>query len=95
MRMGDSRNDPDQVTKLQKFLIKHGFGTFAPTGFFGPQTLAAVNAFQNTHVDDILKPWNISQPTGLVYLTTLRKINLLECPALTLPLPPLTLWSSR
>ena len=37
----------------------------------------------------------ISTPTGLVYLSTLRQINLLECPQLSLQLPALVEWSKN
>ncbi len=95
LRKDSPKNDADQVTRLQAFLNKYGFGTFAPTGHFGPRTLAAVNAFQAKYMDDILKPWSIDAPTGLVYLSTLRKINLMECPELSLQLPALVPWSQN
>ena len=60
-----------------------------------PFALAAVNAFQAKYADEILKPWGIDAPTGLVYLSTLREINLLECPALSLQLPPLVDWNKN
>ncbi len=93
--MGDPKNNPDQVTKLQQFLKKQGFGFVASNGLFDADTFAAVKAFQSKYADDILKPWKISEPTGIVYLTTLRRINLLECSALTLPFPALIPWSNR
>ena len=34
------------VWTLQRFLVKGGYGTFTPTGFFGQKTLAAVVAYQ-------------------------------------------------
>lgn len=95
LKKGGTKNKPDQVTKLQQFLNKNKFGTFTPTGTFGSLTEAAVKAFQNKHADQILKPWNISQPTGLAYLTTIRQLNLLECPELTLPLPTLVPWNAN
>ncbi len=95
IRLGSSKNDKDQVMKLQTFLNKW-MGTHIPvTGFYGPRTLAAVNAFQTKYGDQILKPWGISGPTGLVYLSTLRHINALECPDLSLTLPPLVPWSQN
>ena len=95
LRQGSPFNSPDQVTKLQEFLNKHGFGSFVPTGFFGPLTFNAVKAFQAEYAEQILFPWNITEPTGLVYLTTIRQINLLECPDLTLGVPELVPWSSN
>jgi hypothetical protein len=88
LKRGQS-NDPDQVTKLQKFLVKHGFARFTPTGFFGSQTQAAVNAFQSKYFGEVLKPWGLAGSTGYVYKTTTRWINMIECPELTLPMPEL------
>ena len=90
-----AKNNPDQVTKLQQFLIKHDFGRFTATGIFGPATLTAVNAFQLANKESILHPWHISQPTGLVYLTTLRQINHIECPDLVIPQPELVPWNQN
>jgi uncharacterized repeat protein (TIGR01451 family) len=90
-----NKNNSVQVTKLQDFLVKHGYGSFTPTGFFGPLTEAAVKAFQAKYADEVLKPWNLPAPTGLAYLTTLRQVNLIECPDLMIPVPTLVPWSSN
>lgn len=95
LKKGSSENNPEQVTKLQQFLVKHGYGTFTPTGYFGSLTEAAVKAFQSKYAEQILKPWNLSAPTGLVYLTTIRQINLIECPELVIPMPSLVPWISN
>ena len=95
LKFGSGKNDKEQVKKLQQLLNKYGFGPIPVTGFFGPATLAAVKAFQAKYGDDVLKPWGINTPTGLVYLSTLIKINLLECPDLSLQLPPLVPWSAN
>ena len=95
LRFGSAKNDKDQVIKLQEFLKKHGFGAFSATGFFGPLTEAAVKAFQTQYAAEILAPWNLTSATGLVYLSTLREINLLECPDLALQLPALIPWSQN
>ena len=50
------------------------------TGFYGNMSAAAVKAFQAKYASDILTPWKIGAPTGLVYYTTLHKVNELECP---------------
>lgn len=91
LRMGKP-NDAEQVKKLQEFLNKHGFGPIPVTGFFGPMTHAAVIKFQAQYLDEVLKPWGLQAPTGIVYLTTQRWINIMECPELNLTLPPLTPW---
>ena len=92
LRMGKP-NDAEQVKKLQEFLNKHGFGPLPVTGFFGPMTHAAVIKFQAQYLDEVLKPWGLQAPTGIVYLTTQRWINIMECPELNLTLPPLTPWA--
>jgi hypothetical protein len=95
LRMGSAKNNKEQVAKLQEFLNKNGFGAFSATGFFGPLTEAAVKAFQTKYAAEILAPWNLTSATGLVYLSTLRQINLLECPDLALQLPNLIPWSQN
>ncbi len=95
IKFGSKKNDVEQVKKLQTFLNKWMNAGLPVTGFYGPLTLAAVNAFQAKYVDEILKPWGLNAPTGLVYLSTLREINLLECPDLAIQLPNLVPWSSN
>jgi hypothetical protein len=92
IRLGRN-NDREQVIKLQTFLNKWMNANLPITGFYGPLTLRAVNAFQTQYADDILTPWGLTGPTGIVYQTTLRKINLIECPELSIEIPPLVQWS--
>lgn len=80
LRLGSKKNDANQTKKLQTFLNKWMGSTLPVSGFYGPQTVKVLNAFQAKYADDILVPWNIKGPTGLVYFTTLHKINELECP---------------
>lgn len=94
-RAQPNKNNPEQVKKLQAFLVKWGYGTFPATGFFGPLTEAAVKAFQAKYAADILKPWGISAPTGLAYLTTIRQLNMIECPDLMIPVPTLVDWNKN
>ncbi len=95
IRFGSSRNDSEQVKKLQAFLNRWLKANLPETGFYGPLTYAQVKAFQVQYGEDILKPWGLNNPTGLVYLATLTKINKLECPELSLELPPLVPWSQN
>ena len=94
LRQG-KKNDSEQVKLLQQFLNKN-LGLSLPTsGFFGQLTRTAVEQFQIKHKVEVLRPWlayglpNESTPTGYVYKTTKRWINLLECPDLGLPMPQL------
>lgn len=87
-------NDAEQVTKLQQFLNKWLGLSLPLTGFYGPLTYEAVLQFRTQYAETILTPWGLTSPTGIVYLTTLRQINMLECPVLSLELPPLTPWTN-
>ncbi len=91
LRMG-KKNDPEQVKLLQTFLNKWENAGLPVTGFFGPMTFAAVMAFQQHYFEEVLKPWGVTMPTGIVYHTTQRWINLIECPELDLTIPPLSEW---
>lgn len=89
------KNDIEQVKKLQSFLNEN-LGTSLPiSGYFGTLTDAAVRQFQAKYSADILKPWVLAgqmpseTPTGYVYKTTKRWINLLKCPSLDIPMPQL------
>jgi len=94
MREGKG-NSTDQVKKLQDFLNRNLGTRMLVTGVFDHTTTLLVNAFQEKYWQDVLAPWvpfglaTPHTPTGYVYKTTLRKIDTLECPALTLPAPQL------
>jgi hypothetical protein len=88
-------NNVEQVRRLQTFLNEHMGANIPVTGFYGPLTLQAVNAFQTKYADDILTPWGLTRPTGIVYQTTIRKINMIECPELAIELPTLVEWSKN
>jgi VCBS repeat-containing protein len=95
LRRGSAKNRADQVSRLQTLLNKWSSAGLPVTGTFGPLTEAAVKKFQTEHAAAILAPWSLSAPTGLAYLTTIRQVNLLECPELTLALPALVPWSQN
>ncbi len=83
------QNDSDEVKKLQQFLNEKMQANLPLTGEFGAGTDAAVKQFQLAHAEQILSPWGISEPTGFVYLTTQRWINLMSCATLDIPMPKL------
>jgi hypothetical protein len=89
MRRSDMINSTDDVKKLQSFLQREVDDSLEVTGTFGPATEAAVRAFQQKNATQILSPWGLNNPTGFVYLTTQRWINLMSCPNLDLPMPKL------
>jgi hypothetical protein len=72
-------NDKVQVAKLQAFLKNHEGANVTVNGIFDAQTLAAVKAFQIKYLSDVLGPWNSTRATGMVYITTAKKINELAC----------------
>jgi hypothetical protein len=57
------------------------------SGVFDTATESALKKFQIKHSDNILKPWKISVPTGILYLTTRTEINNIMCPDLKLSVP--------
>lgn len=89
MRQFRIKNNPEEVKKLQEFLNSYMNAGLPVTGVFGPMTDAAVRAFQEKHKNETLTPWGLKSPTGFVYLTTQRWINLMHCSSLTIPVPEL------
>lgn len=75
-----STNDPEEVKKLQVFLRDvMGMKEVKITGIYDLVSLRAVMKFQAGLGKDVLSPWNLSSPTGYVYITTSRAINRLHC----------------
>lgn len=88
-------NDSEQVKKLQAFLNKRVAAGLVVTGVYDEATASALSLFQSLYANEILAPWGLTSPTGIVYQTTLRWINILECPGLSLPVPVLIEWSKN
>ena len=75
LKLGMSGSD---VVALQHALRIDGEFTYPQlTGYFGPVTFAAVEAFQSKYASDILTPLGLTKPTGYVGASTLRKLNAL------------------
>lgn len=72
-------NNPNEVRKLQYFLNTHEGSSLTLSGVFDDATEAAVKAFQSKYSGDVLSPWGTTTPTGIVYVTTTRKINTIYC----------------
>jgi peptidoglycan hydrolase-like protein with peptidoglycan-binding domain len=85
--MGKKDNDVAEVKKLQQFLNDEIGSKLPITGYFGPLTNAAVKKFQSMHSGEVLMPWNLDTPTGFVFKTTKRWINLRHCSSLNIPMP--------
>ncbi len=82
-------NNPNEVKKLQLFLNTYMGEDLPISGMFGAMTKQAVQRFQERHANEVLTPWGLEAPTGYVYLTTKRWINMIVCPELNLPMPTL------
>ena len=91
-----ANNDPEEVKKLQIFLNQFFQIDIPVTGVYGPITFDWVKKFQEREAFAILAPWASAGlptggPTGYVYKTTLRWINISKCPEsiLNTPIPSL------
>ena len=74
LKFGDINSE---VKKVQQFLKERGFfpQSQETTNYFGPITLKAVKQFQAKYSQEILKPWNVTTPTGYWYRTTIKQAN--------------------
>ena len=69
---------------LVVFLKDHISSNLIVNGLYDAATIRAVKTFQNKHKDEILTPWGLSEGTGVVYKTTLAKINNIKCAELNI-----------
>jgi hypothetical protein len=90
-------NDPNEVKKLQYFINEYLGLNLPVDGVYSLDDYLAVEKFQLLTKEDVLKPWvdiglqsSVDEPTGYVYRTTQRKINLIVCPGLGLAMPDLS-----
>lgn len=74
-----ANNDGTQVTKLQAFLKDSQHMDVDVNGVFDQKTQDAVKAFQVKYLSDTMGPWGATQGSGIVYITTEKKINALAC----------------
>jgi len=71
-------NDEWEVARLEAFLLKRG--DISRTDWvYGQDDFEAIKRFQIEFRADILDPWDIINPTGYVYKTTVKKINEVAC----------------
>lgn len=91
----DYDNDASQVAKLQAFLRNTEKLDVEVSGRYDAKTEAAVRTFQTKYRNDVLSPWNKTESTGIVYITTSKKINEIVCKTpLTLSVAEATLISN-
>lgn len=82
-----AENDFDQVVRLQAFLKIFEGANVEVNGTYDAASIAAVHSFQTKYASEILTPWEISNSTGYVYLTTRKKVNEIYCDrGMTFPL---------
>ena len=82
-------NDPENVKKLQRFLNSYMGLDLEVNGIYDRPTFNAVKKFQLKEYEEVLKPWGIHYATGYVYKTTSRRINMIMCHQLNIPMPHL------
>jgi hypothetical protein len=78
LKAGD-QNNADQVSNLQTFLKNRENLDVDVTGYFDEKTEQAVKAFQKKYMGDIMGPWNATRASGVVNLTTVKKVKQLLC----------------
>jgi hypothetical protein len=76
LRLGSTGSE---VTKLQEFLNKFIDAGLAISGNYDASTASAVKVFQTKYANDILAPWGVTEPSGIVSFTTIKKLNELSC----------------
>ena len=74
-----AENPVKEVSNLQQFLRDDEGLDVVVTGDFDDQTEAAVKQFQAKYASEILGPWGTTRPTGVVSLTTGKKIEEIAC----------------
>jgi hypothetical protein len=80
LKFNAKTNSVNDVKFLQAFLNIYSKEKLPVTGYFGPQTFAAVKRFQNLYKKEILIPAKLKNPTGLVAGGTRAQVNkLLGC----------------
>lgn len=80
IRPGDAHS-PEVVRRVQEFLNEREGALLEVSGTYNEETVRAVRAFQEKYAVQILAPWGITKPTGIIYITTAAKINALSCGA--------------
>ena len=89
LRRGSKSNKFMEVLQLQTFFNTQQGEHLLISGIYDLPTVAAVNRFQLKYADEILKPFKKTRPTGVVYQSTMRKLNILNCggvdPLVTIP----------
>ena len=78
MRFGVNNNSIE-VRNLQSFLRNTQEVDVDLNGVYDAKTVEAVKLFQIRYANDILAPWGMTTPSGIISITTQKKINDLVC----------------
>ena len=78
MKLG-ANNNSTEVRNLQSFLRNTQEVDVDLTGVYDVKTENAVKLFQTRYANDILAPWGATAPSGVVSITTQKKLNDLVC----------------
>lgn len=73
-----AQNNVDEVERLEAFLVAR-WENITLDGVYGQEEFEAIKKFQLEYRADILDPWEITEPTGYVFRTTIKKINEIAC----------------
>lgn len=79
MQRGNPDNVAAEVRSVQNFLQNFEKADVSETGEFDERTEAAVKVFQKKHADVILAPWDATRASGIINITTAKKINSIAC----------------
>lgn len=71
-------NNTEEVKLLEEFLINR-WENLSVDGVYGNDDFEAVKRFQLEYREQILDPWDIQNPTGYVFRTTVKTINEIAC----------------
>lgn len=82
-------NDAKEVANLQSALKNIEKIEVDVTGEFDIKTEEAVKAFQRRYMSEVMAPWRATRPSGIVNITTAKKINNIACGA------PMTLTAAE
>jgi len=75
----DIRNEVVEVRNVQNFLRTFEGIDIQDSGQYNEETVSAVKQFQMKYGDEVLTPWNVKTPTGIVGIITAKKINQIAC----------------
>lgn len=68
-----------QVIRLQSFLNTFEGAGISITGIFDEDTEKSVKSFQEKYANIVLTPWGATKSSGIVNITTAKKINEIAC----------------